>query len=319
MRSARGPAPPRAWKRPPPPPPPPPATPAAVYRATLAYDGTDFAGWQLQAREAGTRPPRTVQGELEDALEVAVRWPRSNLRVAGAGRTDAGVHARGQVASFTAPPGLDGARLAAKLNTLLPADVRLVAAVAPAPPHFSARGAPVGKTYTFSLDAAPVPCPLTRRHAVHAPVLADPAALALAQHALSLLVGTHDFTHFASLSPRHPAPRGDAVRTVHEAVLTAADDDPHALTITVTGDGFLYRQVRHMVGCVLAVARGRLPPAAIPAKLAAGGRAPPGAAYRGWTLAPAHGLCLERVALPAWVDGADAGAVVERVESDVFC
>ena len=308
----RGPTPAHAgWKRPPPPPPPPPSTPACVYRACLAYDGTDFVGWQLQAPPSSRPPPRTVQGELEAALEIAVRWPRRALRVAGAGRTDSGVHARGQVTSFAAPPGLAGADLVTRLNKLLPSDVRVVGEVHAAPPRFSARGAPTGKVYCYSLDTAPTLDPLRRRHALHAPVLADAGALAEASAAAACFVGTHDFTHFASLSPRHPAPRGDAMRTVTDAALVASSEDPHSIVVRVAGSGFLYRQVRHMVGCLIAVAAGGIPHSAVPARLGAGAAAPPGASYRGWTVAPAHGLCLESVTLPPRVDGSDAGAVFE--------
>lgn len=308
----RGPTPAHAgWRRPPPPPPPPPSTPACVYRACLAYDGSDFSGWQLQAPPSSTHPPRTVQGELEAALEIAVRWPRRALRVAGAGRTDAGVHARGQVTSFTAPPRLAGPDLATRLNKLLPDDVRVVGEVHAAPPRFSARGAPTGKVYSYALDTAPTPDPMRRRHALACAVLADADALASASAAAACFIGTHDFTHFASLSPRHPAPRGDAVLTVTEAAFVASSEDPHRLTLRVAGNGFLYRQVRHMVGCVIAVARGRIPLSAVQAKLQTGASDPPGASYRGWTVAPAHGLCLESVALPPWVDDEDAGAVFE--------
>jgi tRNA pseudouridine38-40 synthase len=116
----------------------------ALYRITLAYDGTDFEGWQIQGR-AGAR---TVQAELERALAVLEGGP---VRVAGAGRTDAGVHALGQVASFELARGLDPADLTRALNGLLPPDVRALAA-ALAPASFHARRNAVSKVYRYTLD-----------------------------------------------------------------------------------------------------------------------------------------------------------------------
>ena len=289
-----------AWRRPPPPPPPPPDAPSTVYRATLAYDGTDFSGWQLQARSTPAATPRTVQGELETALETTVRWPRVCLRVTGAGRTDAGVHARGQVASFRGPAGLPPARLAARLNSVLPPDVRCVG-LAPAPRDFSARYSPVGKTYGYTLDVGRDPDPCLRRHAAHAPALGrdDGAAVDAVAAAASLYVGEHDFSAFATVNAAHP--RAARVRSVTAAAL-GPGPHPHTLVFRVTGTGFLYRQVRHMVGALLAVGAGTLAPDAIARRLAS---PPPPTArgdYRGWTVAPPHGLCLEEVQLPAGVE-----------------
>ena len=133
-----------------------------LYRVTLAYDGTDFRGWQAQRTDHG----RTVQGELEAALSRLAGGTR--VAVAGAGRTDAGAHALGQVASFEMPRAMEAADLARALNGLLPADVRVLGA-ALAPAGFHARRSAVGKLYRYVLDTGPLQLPHRRRFAGHLP------------------------------------------------------------------------------------------------------------------------------------------------------
>jgi len=137
-------------------------------KLTLAYDGTDFRGWQSQARERGGR---TVQDAVESALARLAGGAR--VAVVGAGRTDSGVHAEGQVASFDLPREMDPVDLARSLNGLLPLDVRVLDASSP-PEGFHARRSAVSKVYRYALDIGPAQLPTRRRTAGHVPWDLDP-------------------------------------------------------------------------------------------------------------------------------------------------
>jgi len=253
------------------------------FRATVSYDGADFYGMQRQPRPLARS--RTVQGCLETALCRLLNLDAADPdfpRVTPAGRTDSGVHAQGQVVSFTAPrmPGTGGlASFRRGLNALLPPDVRVLD-LRPVDQAFSARFDAIGKTYEYTIDNAPDACPLHRRFAAHVHVPLDVRSL---RAAAASFVGTHDFTAFANVSvdPRDPV-----------KLVTACDvagEQGSNITITVTGSGFLYRQVRNMVGALLRVGTGVLSPDDV-ARLLAGGTRPD------WLkAAPAHGLCLRRV------------------------
>jgi len=244
----------------------------------LAYDGTRFAGWQVQPGLP------TVQGEVESALERLCGAP---VRITGAGRTDAGVHALGQVAHFDDPRGVPVDRLARALNTLLPDDVRVLAAAA-VPTDFHARHEARCKTYAYQIHVpggrgqppgrAQLPC--HRRLAWHA----VPGALDLAamRRAAACLTGTHDFT---ALSRRMDDGR-TTVRTLHAVRVLRA---PHGVRIVATGDGFLYGMMRLMAGLLVDVGSGRRAPADVPALLEARDRtrAPPSL--------PPQALCLLHV------------------------
>jgi tRNA pseudouridine38-40 synthase len=181
----------------PPPPQPPPsgaAAPRHTYRLQRAYDGGAYAGFQLQPAAQGD----SVQRRLEQALCRVLSEPREALALAPAGRTDAGVHASGQVCSFTAaraaPRGAE--ELARSLNFLLPPDIRVLCC-AEAPRAFSARFAAVGKCYHYAIDNGAVANPLTRRYAAHEWQPLDVAAMrAAAAH----FRGTHDFSAFANVA-----------------------------------------------------------------------------------------------------------------------
>src|SRR5437899_10612858 len=172
-----------------------------TYRVTLAYDGTDFAGWQAQ--RAGTA--RTVQGAVEDALRPLAGGAR--VAVAGAGRTDAGVHARGQVASFVLDSAWGPAALQRALNALLPADVRALDAALEAD-GFHARRDAVSKLYRYVLDTGPVQVPTRRRLAGHVPWTLDETAM---RAAAALFPGRRDFASLASA--------GGSVKTTVRTVL----------------------------------------------------------------------------------------------------
>jgi tRNA pseudouridine38-40 synthase len=256
-----------------------------AYRLTLAYDGTDFEGWQAQERPEGPCV-RTVQGELEAALgRLAGDTP---VRVSGAGRTDAGVHALGQVASFTLPRAFEPRALQRALNGLLPADVRVLEA-AEAPPGFHARKSALSKLYRYELDTGPVQLPTRRRHAGHVPWTLDAEAVA---EAAALFVGRHDFASLASAG----GSARTSVRTItrsHVAFVSAT------LRYEVEATGFLRKMVRSIVGALVEVGRGALTADDLRLALDARDR-------RAWPKpAPACGLTLVRV------DYAAADAMLE--------
>jgi tRNA pseudouridine38-40 synthase len=253
------------------------------YRIDISYDGTDFAGWQSQA----ARAPRTVQGVIEEALKRLAGGVR--VRVAGAGRTDAGVHALGQVASFQLPAPMAPAELQRALNGLLPSDVRVWAA-ASVPDAFHARRSAVSKLYRYVLDAGPAQGPTRRRQAGHVRCTLDATRL---REAAALFLGRHDFASLASSGSSVKT----SVRTVtrSETTLLAAREVegslPGGTTLIyeVAADGFLRRMVRSMVGGIVAVGRGALEAEDLRRALAARDR-------RAWPPpAQACGLTLVRV------------------------
>ncbi len=253
-----------------------------LYRVTLAYDGTEFLGWQAQRAGA-----RTVQGDLETALFRLGGGRR--VAVAGAGRTDAGVHALGQVASFDLPRDLDPAELRRALNGLLAEDVRVLEA-ARAPAGFHARKSARAKLYRYVLDAGGIARPQRRRSAGYVPwALNEPAV----QLAAGLYAGRHDFASLASSGGSVKT----TVRTVtrSEAQFVArrdGEEGERTLVYEVEADGFLRKMVRSMVGGLLAVGRGVLTREALARALEARDR-------RAWPPpAPACGLTLVRVDYP---------------------
>ena len=241
-------------------------------RIDLAYDGTDFRGW---ATQPGLR---TVQGELATALATALRTPTVDLVVAG--RTDAGVHARGQVvhADVTTQDDL----ILRRLNGILPRDIR-VRRVAEAPPGFHARFGALWRRYAYRVaDSAETLDPLTRRH-----VLAWGRALDLdaMNEASALLVGRHDFASFCK--QREGA---TTIRTLLDLHWTR--DEAGVAVANVRADAFCHSMVRSLVGCLISIGEGRRPPSWAGATTTAESRAP------SRSMSPAHGLTLEEVAYP---------------------
>ncbi len=242
-----------------------------LYRVTLAYDGTDFLGWQRQRV-----PGRTVQGELEAALARLAGG--THVAVAGAGRTDAGVHALGQVASFQLPRDLAGPDLLRALNGLLPADLRVLEASL-APEGFHARRSAVSKLYRYALDCGPVRLPQRRRYAAFLP---HPLERTAVERVAALYLGRHDFAALASSG-------GSARTSVRTVQRSEVRFEPSGLVYEVEADGFLRKRVRSMVGGLIAVGRGALGVDDLARLLAARDR-------RGWPApAPACGLTLVRV------------------------
>ncbi|MGZ6339860.1 MAG: tRNA pseudouridine(38-40) synthase TruA [Candidatus Limnocylindrales bacterium] len=238
------------------------------YRARVEYDGTDFAGFQAQPGV------RTVQGELEAAL--ARLNGGSRIRVDAAGRTDAGVHATGQVIAFTDPGRHPAAELDRALNALLPADVA-VRGVCRVPAAFHPRHAARYREYRYTVWDGPR-SPLHERFALGVRVPLDTAAMARAG---SVLEGRHDFSAFGA-ADRQP------VRTIHRVRVRR---DGSLVTIDVAADAFLRQMVRRIVAVLLEVGLGKMDREAVAAALASRRPALDGAT------APAKGLCLRRVAL----------------------
>ncbi len=250
-----------------------------TFKLTLEYDGRAFAGWQDQlARE------RTVQGELLRALREIAPEP---IRLMGAGRTDAGVHAEGQVASVVLETRLDPATLRRALNAKLPEDVSVLAAE-PRPDGFDARRDAVAKRYRYAIWNGEVPSPL---RAPRAWQIREPLDLGPMRAAAARLEGRHDFT---SLRGAGSAVKTSA-RTLHRIDVTGASGGD--IGIAVEGDGFLRHMVRNLAGTLVEVGLGRHPPDWVDAVLAARDRAAAG------RTAPACGLVLEWVRYPG-----DAGS-----------
>lgn len=245
---------------------------AANYRLDVAYDGTRFRGWARQPEA------RTVQGEIEAALERLFRGP---VPLTVAGRTDAGVHASGQVANFRAeasPP----ADLRRALNALTPEDIAINRAE-PAPADFDARRSALSRRYRYRLQPGPVPDPFERRYAVHWPYPLDRDLL---RECAALLPGTHDFTAFTPTDTDHVR----FERNILDAEWSAETEA--ILSFEVEADAFMRNMVRALVGTMLEVAAGRRDLGSFATLLEGRPRS------EGGETAPAHGLFLIGVTYP---------------------
>jgi tRNA pseudouridine38-40 synthase len=229
----------------------------------VAYDGTGYAGFQVQPNAP------TVQGELERALSLVCDGA---VRVTGAGRTDAGVHATGQVIDFRTASALDGLTIGRGVNALLPEDIA-VSALEPATEDFHARFSATGRTYEYRIRHQRERDPLERRRELHIAGTLDVAAM---RDASARLVGRRDFSSFAA------GPGG--VRSVRRAEW--CEPDTGLLRFEITADAFLRGMVRAIVGTLLWVGRGKIDAPAFERIVAASDRALAGPS------APANGLCL---------------------------
>jgi tRNA pseudouridine38-40 synthase len=251
----------------------------ARYKLTIAYDGRPFDGWQSQAGG------RTIQDTVEG---VVAGICGESCRVHAAGRTDAGVHALGQVAHFDAPPacGLSELEWHRALNALLPATVRVMRCerVADA---FHARFDASAKTYRYRLWHGEVLPPLEAGLAWH---LHGPLDAGMLRRAAALFEGGHDFSAFSANRGEPGEADSDKTRTI-QRILVAVDpsDAGELISVTMTGDGFLYKMVRMIVGALVHVARGRAPLARLIDLLENPAQQKPG-----WQ-APADGLFLMSV------------------------
>jgi tRNA pseudouridine38-40 synthase len=241
-----------------------------VVRLTLAYDGTGFHGWAKQ------REQRTVEGVLQTALE---RFLRDRPKLSVAGRTDAGVHARGQVVSFRAADVVDVGRLQPGLKAPLAPEV-VVTEARVVPDGFHARHSATAREYRYRIETGPSPDPFTARFVWHRPgKLSLPRMRAAARE----LVGEHDFASFCRL----PRDGSATIRNLQRLAITQSGD---LVEVTARANAFLHQMVRSLVGTLVAVGEGRIEPDRVPAILAARDRS---AAAQ---MAPPHGLILERVA-----------------------
>jgi tRNA pseudouridine38-40 synthase len=251
-------------------------------KITLEYDGTGYVGWQRQA--SGT----SIQALIEDALGEIDGAP---VAVAGAGRTDAGVHALGQVASFRIAHGMDVATLVRALNASLPPDVRVLVAEE-APERFHARFDARSKRYRYRITNGPVASAFEQRYAWH---VAAPLDLDRMRVAAAPIVGRHDFAAFQASG----SDVEDTIRTIHELALTctaipaatagAPTPERPILIVEIAGDGFLRRMVRSIVGTLVEAGLGRRDPRSVGELLRTRDRAAAG------VTAPARGLFLVQV------------------------
>ena len=238
-------------------------------KLSVEYDGTAYHGWQVQPGLP------TIQGFLQ---ETAKRISGEEVRITGAGRTDAGVHALGQVANFWTAKDLACESWQRAFNGLLPPDI-VVRSVEIAPEGFDARRSATHKTYRYAILNAIHPSALDRHCLLHIPDRLDVASMA---DAVASLIGEHDFSAFRAADGNSP----NSVRRVYEASFLTQD---HRLDFVVTANGFLKHMIRIVVGTLLDVGRGRLTPGAFREILQSKDR------QRAGRTAPAHGLCLMQV------------------------
>ena len=217
---------------------------------TIAYDGTDFRGWQIQAGKP------TIQGEIIKVLE---KLTQERIVLHGAGRTDSGVHALGQVGSFRTQSRLTADEFQRASNALLPSAIRIVRAEEVGP-DFNARWSARGKTYRYRIYRGRVVPPMLWRYVLHYPFPLDEDAM---REAATKFVGTHDFASFAaSTGSEDDDKQRSTEREIYSTEL-ARSSDKEELIFTVNGRSFLRYMVRKMIGTLLEVGRGKLIPADI--------------------------------------------------------
>jgi tRNA pseudouridine38-40 synthase len=245
-------------------------------KLTIAYDGTAFSGWQKQLNAP------TIQGELENVLSRITNNP---VILHGAGRTDAGVHALGMVASFETESHILLKDLLKGVNATLPPAIQLLE-LENAPPDFHARFSAISKTYIYTIETGSIQSPLNRLYMVHIP---QDLSIQLMLQCLKTITGTHDFASFEASGSRDKSittGRG-SVRTIQEATLNPTGNNE--LQFVFSGDGFLRHMVRNIVGSILEVGKKRKTLEEFNTILEAKDRSVAAAT------APAHGLLLKKV------------------------
>ncbi|MFK2826874.1 tRNA pseudouridine(38-40) synthase TruA [Bacillus sp. B190/17] len=239
-------------------------------KCTIAYDGALFSGYQIQPNS------RTVQEELEKVLAVIHKG--EPIKVTASGRTDAGVHAKGQVIHFDTSLSIPADRWPSALNSRLPEDISVRHAEI-VPQSFHARFSAVGKEYRYQIYQDPFRSPFHRFYACHSPIELDTL---LMQEAANLLIGTSDFTSFCSAKTEVQ----DKVRTITKLEVVRSGN---TIELRVAGNGFLYNMVRIIAGTLIEIGRGRIAPDAVRAILEGRDRSLAG------KTAPAEGLYLWEV------------------------
>jgi tRNA pseudouridine38-40 synthase len=217
------------------------------FKLIIAYDGTDFHGWQMQSNKP------TIQGEIVNVLR---RITQENVQLHGAGRTDAGVHALGQIGSFRTQSTLSAGEFQRALNALLPPTIRIVAAEEVGP-DFNARWSARGKIYRYRLYRGKVVPPISWRYVLHYPFPLDEDAM---RDASARFVGMHDFTSFAASTGSEEDDKERSTEREIYATELVRSADGEELVFTVRGRSFLRYMVRKIVGTLLDVGRGKLKP-----------------------------------------------------------
>ncbi len=245
------------------------------FKLLIQYDGTDFHGWQVQENA------RTIQGELERVIGTL---EDGKVHVIGSGRTDAGVHAEGQVANVIMGRSFTPERLRFAINGNLWRDIRIMS-VEQVPDEFHARFSAVGKTYVYRIINAPVMSPFWLRFAHHE---SKPIDIARMTASARLMLGEHDWTAFSSAQ----ADGENRVRTINELTITSSWDaraNASLIEFRISGNGFLRYMVRSIVGTLIGVGRGEIDSDTIQTAIVTGDRNLAG------KTAPAHGLTLQKV------------------------
>ena len=237
----------------------------------VAYDGTDYHGFQRQ-----TPPVVAVQNVLEEKLQLVFG---DMIELAAAGRTDAGVHAYGQVVNFFTNGKIPTDRIVRAVNSLLPADI-VVKSAMEGDSDFSARHSAKAKTYLYRVQQGKTPSPFTDRYTWY---IRRPLRIELMQEALDMIKGTHDFSAFRAAGGAPMSP----IRTMYDAKVAAKPDN--MLEFTIYGNGFLYHMVRNIIGTVVNVGLGRISVARFKEIMASGDR------NQASATAPAAGLYLYQV------------------------
>lgn len=241
-------------------------------KLTLAYDGTNFSGWQVQTKPPGVR---TIQGTVEEKLKLITK---EEIKVTASGRTDAGVHALGQVIHFDTSSRIPVDKFPYALKSVLPPDIVPLEAEE-VDNSFHARYSARRKTYRYTIDTGKMPHVFWRNFAYHYPY---PLNLTAMQEAAQYLLGRHDFRSFCASG----SSVNDFVRNISECNLR---QEGAFLHMEVTGDGFLYNMVRIICGTLLEIGQGKIKPEDMQKIIEARDRNKAGATV------PAHGLCLLKV------------------------
>ena len=240
-------------------------------KIVLAYDGSEFSGWQVQPDAA------TIQGTLASAIG---RLTGEKVLPQGSGRTDAGVHALAQVATFATGSPIPPENFTNALNDILPSSIRVLDA-AEVPPEFHARKSASAKTYRYRMYRGPICPPFLARYVWHYPYPLNEDSM---RDAASLVVGEHDFTSFAAVDPERG--REQEISNVRRILASTWEREAEEFVYTVRGSGFLHHMVRNLVGTFLLAGKDTLTSSDVTRILQARNRSVAGAT------APASGLCL---------------------------
>ncbi|MDD5503683.1 MAG: tRNA pseudouridine(38-40) synthase TruA [Candidatus Omnitrophica bacterium] len=248
-------------------------------RLNIAYDGTNYKGWQIQAKGAGASyPQKTIQHEIETALSGIFT---ARVKVIGSGRTDAGVHALGQVANFKLNNSMPCNRILRALNSVLPRDI-VITSVTDVKESFHSRFDAISKLYRYRIFNCPCAPLFDRLYQYHIPYKINHDLMISASR---VLIGRHDFRSFQ-------ASGGKKIDPVREIISLSISRRGNVISMYIEADGFLYNMVRNIVGTLVEIGRGKIQPEHIRDILKARDRREAG------PTAPAKGLCLMRVKYP---------------------